>query len=325
MRRFTAVLGLAMLATAWVSTVAASPDAADVEGRWTGTWSGPGVMNIPRDESIVLELTQNGRRGYGRLVLDGTNAAESVPLSVRLAGAAGTRVIFEVKGSEVVVKHAENGKLFSARLSVNGDQMIGQLRETSQPVYLVLTRATAETPSTPDPMPTAPPQAASAPSLPETTQTSEATPDPAAVQTAAVTETPSSAQSTGNDRPAPAEFSASTDLKTIHFDFNLAKIRTGDAEVLDAHAAWLKAHEDTLVLIEGHCDERGTNEHNLALGERRAHSTMQYLVARGVPASRISVVSYGEERPTCAEHNEQCWSANRRAQFLVKPRGDGRM
>jgi peptidoglycan-associated lipoprotein len=80
-----------------------------------------------------------------------------------------------------------------------------------------------------------------------------------------------------------------------------------------------------LVLIEGHCDERGTNEHNLALGERRAHSTMQYLVARGVQAARISVVSYGEERPTCAEHTEQCWSANRRVQFLIKPRGDGRL
>jgi peptidoglycan-associated lipoprotein len=254
-------------------------------------------------------------------VLDGTNAAESVPLPVRLAGAAGTLVVFEVKGSDVVVKHAENGKLFTARLSVNGDQMVGQLRQSGPPVYLVLTRAAAETPSTPSPgpSPVAPPQAASAPVSPD------AAPEPAGVQTAAVTDPPSNQQNAGADRPAPKEFAANTDLKAVYFDFNLAKIRTGDAEILDANAAWLKAHEDMLVLIEGHCDERGTNEHNLALGERRAHSTLQYLVARGVQASRISVVSYGEERPTCSEHSEQCWSVNRRAQFLVKPRGDGRL
>jgi peptidoglycan-associated lipoprotein len=121
-------------------------------------------------------------------------------------------------------------------------------------------------------------------------------------------------------RPSPKEFMAIPELKPIYFDFDKYDIRPGDAKVLDANAQWLKSNADQLVLIEGHCDERGTNEYNLALGERRAKSTMNYLVSQGVQASRITIISYGEERPVCTEHNEECWSKNRRAQFLVKPR-----
>ena len=121
-------------------------------------------------------------------------------------------------------------------------------------------------------------------------------------------------------RPAPAEFRAIPELKPIYFDFDKYDIRPGDAKILDSNAAWLKGNAEQLVLIEGHCDERGTNEYNLALGERRAKTTMNYLVSQGVQASRITVISYGEERPVCTEKNEACWSKNRRAQFLVKPR-----
>ena len=121
-------------------------------------------------------------------------------------------------------------------------------------------------------------------------------------------------------RPSPKEFVAVADLKPIYFDFDKYDIRPGDAKVLDANAQWLKSHGDQLVLIEGHCDERGTNEYNLALGERRAKSTMNYLVSQGVQASRVTIISYGEERPVCTQHNEECWSKNRRGQFLVKPR-----
>jgi peptidoglycan-associated lipoprotein len=121
-------------------------------------------------------------------------------------------------------------------------------------------------------------------------------------------------------RPSPREFMAVADLKDIHFDFDKYDIRSGDAKILDANASWLKSNATQLVLIEGHCDERGTNEYNLALGERRAKSTMNYLVSQGVQASRITIISYGEERPTCADKNEACWSKNRRAHFLVKPR-----
>ena len=90
--------------------------------------------------------------------------------------------------------------------------------------------------------------------------------------------------------------------------------------MLDANAAWLKSNGNHLLLIEGHCDERGTNEYNLALGERRAKSAMNYLVSQGVQAARITIISYGEERPLCTEHTETCWAQNRRDHFLVKPR-----
>ena len=112
---------------------------------------------------------------------------------------------------------------------------------------------------------------------------------------------------------------AVAELKDVFFDFDKYDIRPGDGKILDANAAWLKSN-DNLVLIEGHCDERGTNEYNLALGERRAKSTMNYLVSQGIQASRITIISYGEERPVCTEKTEECWAKNRRAHFLVKPR-----
>jgi len=119
-------------------------------------------------------------------------------------------------------------------------------------------------------------------------------------------------------RPAPGDFVPAPELEDVHFDFDRYEIRPGDARVLDANAAWLKTNGDRLLLIEGHCDERGTNEYNVALGERRAKATMNYLVAHGVAATRITIVSYGEERPACSEHSEACWAKNRRAHFLVK-------
>jgi len=118
--------------------------------------------------------------------------------------------------------------------------------------------------------------------------------------------------------PAPKEFVAADVLKDIHFDFDKYDIRPGDAKILDANAGWMKANPKYLVLIEGHADERGTNEYNLALGERRAKATLSYLVSQGVQASRVTLISYGEERPQCTEKTEACWARNRRAHFLVK-------
>jgi peptidoglycan-associated lipoprotein len=120
-------------------------------------------------------------------------------------------------------------------------------------------------------------------------------------------------------RPQPGTFRATTELKDVYFDFDKYDIRSGDAKMLDANAAWLKSNSTMLVLIEGHCDERGTNEYNLALGERRAKATMNYLISQGVAQNRVSIISYGEERPVCTDHNEACWAKNRRAHFLVKP------
>src|SRR5262249_40725402 len=94
--------------------------------------------------------------------------------------------------------------------------------------------------------------------------------------------------------------------------------RTEDAQVLDQNADLMKANPGWLVLIEGHADQRGTPDYNLALSERRARASMNYLVSRGVRADRFSVISYGEERPMCKEASEDCWSQNRRAHFAVK-------
>jgi peptidoglycan-associated lipoprotein len=119
-------------------------------------------------------------------------------------------------------------------------------------------------------------------------------------------------------RAMAGEFAAVANVADIHFDFDKSAIRPGDAKILNANAVWLNANERHLVLIEGHCDERGTGEYNLALGERRARATMNYLVSRGVARARISVVSFGKERPLCTESTEPCWARNRRAHFLVK-------
>jgi peptidoglycan-associated lipoprotein len=119
-------------------------------------------------------------------------------------------------------------------------------------------------------------------------------------------------------RPAPNSYSAVPELHDIHFDFDRYAIQPDGAKTLDTDASWLRANPGALLLIEGHCDERGTNEYNLALGQHRAKSTLDYLVAQGIAASRITMISYGEERPLCAEHTEECWAKNRRAHFLVK-------
>ena len=121
-------------------------------------------------------------------------------------------------------------------------------------------------------------------------------------------------------RPRLGDFVRSEDVRDIHFDFDSYEVRTADVATLDASLQWLKAHPDSLLVIEGHADERGTTEYNLALGERRAKASMNYLVSRGIHAGRITVVSYGEERAACREHSEGCWSRNRRAHFLVNAR-----
>jgi peptidoglycan-associated lipoprotein len=120
-------------------------------------------------------------------------------------------------------------------------------------------------------------------------------------------------------RPNIREFVAVPDLKDIHFDFDRYDIRPDAARTLDANARWLKANPGALVLIEGHADEQGTNDYNLALGERRAKAAMNYLVGQGLPADRLTIISYGEEWPSCRERNEACWAQNRRAHFLTKP------
>jgi peptidoglycan-associated lipoprotein len=124
--------------------------------------------------------------------------------------------------------------------------------------------------------------------------------------------------------PSVRDYEVIPELGDVHFDSGKAVIRPGDERILDANAAWLQAHPEYLVLIEGHCDDRGgatsKKELNMVLGEQRAEAAMNDLVARGVQPGRITILSYGEERPVCSEQNERCWTQNRRARFLVKPR-----
>lgn len=105
-------------------------------------------------------------------------------------------------------------------------------------------------------------------------------------------------------------------FKDIYFDFDKYDIRPDAQPVLNEIADWMKKNKANII-IEGHCDERGTNEYNLALGEKRAKAARDYLVTLGIPSSRMSILTYGEEKPQCTEHNEECWQLNRRAHFVV--------
>ena len=106
-------------------------------------------------------------------------------------------------------------------------------------------------------------------------------------------------------------------LKDIHFEFDKYDIRPRDAEILKENVALLTKHPTINLQIEGHCDERGTNEYNLALGERRANSTKKYILSLGISSQRISTISYGEERPLDPSHNEEAWTKNRRAHSII--------
>ena len=106
--------------------------------------------------------------------------------------------------------------------------------------------------------------------------------------------------------------------ENIHFDFDKYVLTPKAMMILDEKAAYLREHPEVRVLVEGHCDERGTNEYNLALGDRRANSAKTYLVKSGVADSRITTISYGAEQPLCMDHAESCWWKNRRAQFQVR-------
>jgi peptidoglycan-associated lipoprotein len=109
-------------------------------------------------------------------------------------------------------------------------------------------------------------------------------------------------------------------LKDAFFETDKADLRDDTREVLAADAAWLKNHPSVKVTIEGHCDERNTSEYNLALGWRRANAAKDYMVSLGVIADNVATISYGEEKPFAAGHDETAWSQNRRVHFVVTAR-----
>jgi peptidoglycan-associated lipoprotein len=106
-------------------------------------------------------------------------------------------------------------------------------------------------------------------------------------------------------------------LGDVYFDFDKYDLRADSRQRLEKNAAFMKDYPNFVFGLEGHCDERGTNEYNLALGERRASAAKSYLVSLGVDEGRIRTISYGEERPFCTDHHEGCWSRNRRGHFVI--------
>ena len=156
------------------------------------------------------------------------------------------------------------------------------------------------------------------------TTTGDATSSAQSSSTNTATTASSSSSSSSASSSASGE-SASTSVKsefakvgtTVLFDFDSAQLTDYAQRVLDRQAAFMKARPETRVIIGGHADERGTREYNLALGERRASSARDYLVAKGVNAARIRIISYGKERPASVGSTEAAWRLNRRAQTVL--------
>jgi len=119
------------------------------------------------------------------------------------------------------------------------------------------------------------------------------------------------------DQPEDVVYIETQQFDEIHFDFDQYRIRSVDEPVLRDIADWLKDNDQVRMLVEGHCDERGTNEYNMALGEQRALAARSYLIRLGVEAERISTISYGEERPLDPRSTEDAWGKNRRGHFVV--------
>jgi peptidoglycan-associated lipoprotein len=154
------------------------------------------------------------------------------------------------------------------------------------------------------------------------TYTATATgPGGSATDTARITvNTPAATNDVPAPQPRPNVSGSGFDqnVKDIHFEYDKAEISPQEMAVLQSNAAWLKANANVRFTIEGHTDERGTEEYNLALGDRRAAAVKEALIAQGIAANRIMTVSYGEERPMCHEQTEVCFGMNRRAAFKLQ-------
>ena len=165
---------------------------------------------------------------------------------------------------------------------------------------------------TPDPVPVPPPT-----SKPSTAPTAPPSPPPPPSPPA-----PTATPATLTDdeifsRKTLEQLNAERPLGDVFFNLDEATIRDDARGPLQKNAEWLKRWSTTRIQVEGHCDERGTAEYNLALGERRANAVKQYLVSLGIAGERIAVVSKGKEAPFCSESNEGCWQQNRRGHFLI--------
>ncbi len=154
------------------------------------------------------------------------------------------------------------------------------------------------------------------PEMPTTAVTPPAPPAPPAPPTAAPAPRTLTAEEIFAQKSL-AQLNSERPLGDVYFDLDNASIKPEGRTALATNAAWLKQWSGTRISIEGHCDERGTAEYNLGLGERRATAVKAYLVELGVPGDRVVIVSKGKESPFCTEKNEACWQQNRRGHFII--------
>lgn len=176
--------------------------------------------------------------------------------------------------------------------------------------------APVATPEPAAPAPTPAPVAAAPTPAPLAPEPVAPAPAPAPIAAA-----PTPAPAAPAPTPAPVAPAPVTErrarLDVVYFDFDKADLRADARAVLEANAEWLRRNPSARVQVEGHCDERGSVQYNLALGERRAESAKRYLESLGVASSRLSTISYGEERPADPRSIEEAWAKNRRAEFIV--------
>lgn len=141
---------------------------------------------------------------------------------------------------------------------------------------------------------------------------------PTTAPTKTTTEQPKTTQTGMTEAPVTETKAAELTLKRIHFDFDQYVLTSESREALENNAAFMRAKPQVNVQIEGHCDERGSDNYNLALGENRARAAMEYLVSLGISPRRLDIISYGEERPLVSGSDEEAWSKNRRAEFVIR-------
>lgn len=151
---------------------------------------------------------------------------------------------------------------------------------------------------------------------PAVTPSAKPSPKEEPVREEPVRESPTTtAESTVQEQPITVV--AATELEKVYFDFDSFVLSEAARDSLSKNARWFEKNKQVKVQIEGHCDERGSDEYNLALGEKRAKSALNYLVTLGVPSNQLSIISFGKEKPADPGHDETAWAKNRRAEFVI--------
>lgn len=143
-----------------------------------------------------------------------------------------------------------------------------------------------------------------------------AAPATATADTASTSTAPVAAEAAAPAAPVAAEAAAAPDTRSVYFPFDVDAVQADDRAAVQAHGAFLGKNKAAKVRVEGNADERGSSEYNLALGQRRANNVKKLLILSGAKSSQIETVSFGEEKPRCAQHNESCWAQNRRADIV---------